>query len=260
MPHSRPRPPSSSSLCSCNSLCKAQSVDPESPAESSSDEEIEPDATIANVRRARNPLDALRRGSVLLEFVGAGAVSLGSTLVISLYVTGPPRLGDMATSSTAVLLLTLLFGCMGCIPSWVAALVIIFGKKPTSDEPPPHGRFLRLAALASLFIATLYCIATLTLYSLLWSRDAFVSFCLQKLKTATEGNCEDRWNRDWVIILVAGLVLVFHIALGFPVYRYTRGNEFGRQLKSGFLLEPGQTAIRSLDFVLSTQGTAARRT
>ncbi|GAA5878629.1 hypothetical protein JCM1840_003533 [Sporobolomyces johnsonii] len=186
-----------------------------------------------------NPVDPLRRSAVIFEMLGAGALCIGSALVISLYVTGAPRLSDMATSSTAVLFMVMFAGCLACVPSWVAALLIIFGKKPEKDCPPPHGKVLRLAILIAFLIATLYAAAGLILFILLQDQQSFVSFCMQNIASASDENCTNRWNRAWVIILAVGLVLLYHIALGFPVYRYTRGTEFGPQLKEGLLLEPG---------------------
>ncbi|BGP12666.1 hypothetical protein JCM10213v2_000583 [Rhodosporidiobolus nylandii] len=160
-----------------------------------------------------SPLDSLRRGNTMMQLIGAGALSLGSTLVISLYVTGPPRLNDMATASTAVLFMTLLLG--------FAALLILCGEKPQPLEPPPHGKVLRLATLIAFFVAALYSVATLVLFVLLQAKDSFVSFCMQNIPSATDEACKARWDRDWVIILVVGIVWIYHIALGFPVYRYT---------------------------------------
>lgn len=108
---------------------------------------------------------------------------------------------------------------------------------------------------------------------------------MQNVSSATEEDCDERYNRAWLIVLAVGcasllgvpslatadqqtstpvssLVLFIHIALGFPVYRYTRacpppsrldrprgspsqtrgrtgGPAYGVQLESGFLLEPG---------------------
>ncbi|GAA5857070.1 hypothetical protein JCM8547_007941 [Rhodosporidiobolus lusitaniae] len=230
------------------SLTKARYI----PAVSSSSESSESEAELreegvqldSNGRPlpSINPLDPLRRGSVLMEFIGAGAISLGSTLVISLYVCGLPRLNDLATASTAVLFLTLFLGCLGAVPSWLAALLMLFSKKEAPNDPPKHGKLLRLAALAAFFIVLLYSIATVVLSTLVSKKDSFVAFCMQNIDSATEEECTDRWNRDWIMWLAVGIVLIFHAALGFPVYRYTRGTEHGKQLESGFLLEVGKTA------------------
>ncbi|GAA6004396.1 hypothetical protein JCM10207_000708 [Rhodosporidiobolus poonsookiae] len=203
-----------------------------SSSEASSDVEASATARI-------NPLDPLRRGSVMMEFLGAGAIALGSTLVVSLYVTGPPRIDDMATSSTAVLFFTLFFGVAAAIPSWAAAAVIIFTKKPEVNEPPVHGKLLQLLAVAALLFAALEAAAVFVLFVLLEEKSSFVSFCMQNLPSTTESNCEERWNRAWAMGLVVGIVLVFHIALGFPVYRYTRGSDGGEHLEDGLLAEKG---------------------
>ncbi|GAA5925449.1 hypothetical protein JCM10213_008793 [Rhodosporidiobolus nylandii] len=225
---------------------------PSSPSTDDSDGEGDEKGGVdtAAVRNV-SPLDSLRRGNTMMQLIGAGALSLGSTLVISLYVTGPPRLNDMATASTAVLFMTLLLGCLACVPSWFAALLILCGEKPQPLEPPPHGKVLRLATLIAFFVATLYSVATLVLFVLLQAKDSFVSFCMQNIPSATDEACKARWDRDWVIILVVGIVWIYHIALGFPVYRYTRGTEYGRQLKSGFLLEEGKPQRSSLQRRLS---------
>ncbi|BGP12656.1 hypothetical protein JCM10213v2_000573 [Rhodosporidiobolus nylandii] len=187
---------------------------PSSPSTDDSDGEGDEKGGVdtAAVRNV-SPLDSLRRGNTMMQLIGAGALSLGSTLVISLYVTGPPRLNDMATASTAVLFMTLLLG--------FAALLILCGEKPQPLEPPPHGKVLRLATLIAFFVATLYSVATLVLFVLLQAKDSFVSFCMQNIPSATDEACKARWDRDWVIILVVGIVWIYHIALGFPVYRYT---------------------------------------
>ncbi|BGP04599.1 hypothetical protein JCM10049v2_000401 [Rhodotorula toruloides] len=193
-----------------------------------------------------DPVDPLRRMNTVLEFAGAGALCIGSALVISLYVTGPPRPKDYASSSTAVLLMLMINGCAACIPSWAAALLILFGKKPAKDEPPPHPKLLRSAALASLFLAVLQCVAGIILYVLLERQDSFVDFCMKNLPTTTPEDCMSRWSRNWVVVLAVSLVLVFHIALGFPVYRYTRGSEYGKQFDdSGSLLELASPTTKS---------------
>ncbi|GAA6047811.1 hypothetical protein JCM3770_004654 [Rhodotorula araucariae] len=191
-----------------------------------------------------SPVDPLRRVNVMLQFVGAGVLALGSTLVVSLYVTGPPRLNDMASSSTAVLMMTLLIGCLAVVPSWTGALVILIQKKPDRGMPPNNPRWLRFAALLSFFLAMLYVIAGLVLFVLLENQSSFVAFCMQNLEATTEENCTERYNRAWVIVLCIGVVFVAHVALGFPVYRYTRGPKYGVQLESGFLLEPGKQRRR----------------
>ncbi|GJN91524.1 hypothetical protein Rhopal_004547-T1 [Rhodotorula paludigena] len=66
-----------------------------------------------------DPVAPLRRVNVMLQFVSAGMLALGSTLVVSLYVTGPPRLSDIDSSMTAVLLTTMVVGA--------AALLILLG-------------------------------------------------------------------------------------------------------------------------------------
>ncbi|GAA5972259.1 hypothetical protein JCM11641_002377 [Rhodosporidiobolus odoratus] len=200
---------------------------PDSPSStSSSDSELDGKGLdTAAARRMSNPLDPLRRGNCMLQLFGAGALALGSTLVVALYVTGPPRMHDIASASTAVLFMTLFLGCAACVPSWAAALLILLGKKPKPNEPPPHGKLLRLAALCSFFLATLYSVATLVLFVLLQTEESFVSFCLRNISSATKEDCEDRWNRDWVMGLVVGIVWIFHTALGFPIYRYTRGTD-----------------------------------
>ncbi|GAA6036583.1 hypothetical protein JCM8097_001237 [Rhodosporidiobolus ruineniae] len=223
------------------SLTKPEYVPAISSSSASSDggSSSEEEEQVDGVPVARNPLDPLRRGSVMMQFAGAGATSLGSTLVISLYVTGPPRLADFRTASTAVLFCTLFFGCAATLPSWIAALVILFGKKGNLDGPPPHARMLRLAALIAFFLATIYSVATLALLVVLGTHDSFVSFCMLNLPSTTVADCEDRQNRRWVMGLVVAIVWVFHIALGFPVYRWTRGTRYGKQLKGGILLELG---------------------
>ncbi|BGP36614.1 hypothetical protein JCM10449v2_000515 [Rhodotorula kratochvilovae] len=179
-----------------------------------------------------NPVDPLRRVNVMLQFIGAGMLALGSTLVVSLYVTGPPRLNDMASSSTAVLFMTLLIGCLAVLPSWAGALLILIQKKPAEGMLPHNPRWLRFAALLSF--------ARIVLFVLLEREESFVSFCIQNISSTTEENCTERYNRAWVIMLAIGVVFIAHIALGFPVYRYTRGPAYGVQLESGFLLEPGK--------------------
>ncbi|GEM06189.1 hypothetical protein Rt10032_c01g0206 [Rhodotorula toruloides] len=176
-----------------------------------------------------DPIDPLRRMNTVLEFAGAGALCIGSALVVSLYVTGPPRLKDYTSDSTAVLLMLMISGGAACIPSWAAALLILFGKKPAKDEPPRHRKLLRSAALASLFLAVLQCVAGIILYVLLEGQESFVDFCLKNMPTAVPEDCVARWDRNWVIVLAVSLVLVYHIALGFPVYRYTRDSDVGKR-------------------------------
>lgn len=143
--------------------------------------------SLITATHSEDPVDPLRRMNTVLEFAGAGALCIGcaftffgldgnsrlsststAALVVSLYVTGPPRLNDYASSSTAVLLVTLVCGCAACVPSWrvcssrlvpaadpldfcrAAALLILLGRKPAKDDPPPHPKLLRSAALASL--------------------------------------------------------------------------------------------------------------
>ncbi|GAA5916946.1 hypothetical protein JCM8208_001654 [Rhodotorula glutinis] len=188
-----------------------------------------------------DPIDPLRRVNVMLQFIGAGALAVGSALLISLYVTGPPRLNDMATSSTAVLFMTLLIGCLAAVPSWSAALLILVQNKPVEGLPPHNPRWLRSAALLAFLVAMLYVIAGIILFVVLEQESSFISFCLQNIRSTTRDNCEERYNRAWLILLAVGLVAFVHVALGFPVYRYTRGPAYGVQLEEGFLLEPGSS-------------------
>ncbi|CEQ38851.1 SPOSA6832_00329 [Sporobolomyces salmonicolor] len=207
-----------------------------------------------------DPVDSLRRSAVIFEMLGSGALYIGSALVISLYVTGAPRLSDMATSSTAVLFMVMFAGCLACVPSWcflevliflpslklsrtyscrATAMLIIFGKKP-QKQSLAAGRPRRLRKSCPLcrcslshttnhlngLVAALYAVAGFILFVLLQDQQSFVSFrsqsySLQNLASASEENCTNRWNRSWVIILAVGLVLLYHITLGFPVYRYT---------------------------------------
>ncbi|GAA5852938.1 hypothetical protein JCM9279_000085 [Rhodotorula babjevae] len=228
-----------------NSLRKARylpAVSSSSPTDSSDDDDgsdLDPSAV-----PPEDPVDPLRRVNVMLQFLGAGALAVGSALLISLYVTGPPRLNDMATSSTAVLFMTLLIGCLAMVPSWAAALLILIQKKPTKGMPPHNPRWLRSAALLALLIAMLYVVAGIILFVVLEQESSFVSFCLQNIPSTTKDNCEERYNRAWLILLAVGLCFFVHVALGFPVYRYTRGPAYGVQLEGGFLLEPGSTARR----------------
>ncbi|TNY20598.1 hypothetical protein DMC30DRAFT_397177 [Rhodotorula diobovata] len=143
-----------------------------------------------------------------------------------------------------------------------AAVLILVQKKPDKGMPPHNPRWLRLSALVAFLLAMLYVIAGVILFVVLEDRASFVSFCLQNVSSATEEDCDERYNRAWLIVLAVGLVLFIHIALGFPVYRYTRacpppsrldrprgspsqtrgrtgGPAYGVQLESGFLLEPG---------------------
>ncbi|KAL7343881.1 hypothetical protein BJY59DRAFT_152157 [Rhodotorula toruloides] len=69
---------------------------------------------------------------------------------------------------------------------------------------------------------------------------------MKNLPTTTPEDCMSRWSRNWVVVLAVSLVLVFHIALGFPVYRYTRGSEYGKQFDdSGSLLELASPTTKS---------------
>lgn len=87
--------------------------------------------------------------------------------MIALYVIGPPRLNDLATSVTAISFLTLVGGCSACAPSWfglivsrstltdltnkvtnrIGAAIVLFGAKPRPDSPPPHAKLLRMLCL-----------------------------------------------------------------------------------------------------------------
>ncbi|GAA6011192.1 hypothetical protein JCM8202_003928 [Rhodotorula sphaerocarpa] len=166
------------------------------------------------------PTDRLRRVDTAVALGGTGFLGVGSALLITLYVTGPPRFDDLAANTTIVLFLTLLAGCACCLPSWAAALLILLGAKPASGEPPPHSRLLRIATLLALLFATLHAFAGVVLYVLLEGQASFVSFCLQNLSTAVPDACTDRWNRNWVTIVSVILVLLFHVGLGFQVFRY----------------------------------------
>ncbi|GAA5876047.1 hypothetical protein JCM16303_007003 [Sporobolomyces ruberrimus] len=185
----------------------------------------------------RDPLWGLRRTNTIVGLLGGGCLSIGSCLVIALYVTGPPRLDDLATSVTEILFLMLVGGCAACVPSWVAAGIVLFGAKPTPDAYPPHAKLLRLLCLIATLIATIYTILAIVLYVLLQEKESFVDFCLLNVSKMSEEACTARWNRNWLIILGVGLVLLYHIAFGFPLYRYTRGPQGGTQIKEGFLLE-----------------------
>ncbi|GAA5839178.1 hypothetical protein JCM3766R1_002279 [Sporobolomyces carnicolor] len=185
----------------------------------------------------RDPLWKLRRTNTAVGSLGGACLSVGSSLVIALYVTGPPRLDDLATSVTAILLFTLVTGCAASLPSTGVASVILLGEKPSPDTFPPHARLLRALCLGSTLVATLFAILALVLYVLLQERESFIDFCLLNLKDATEAACTARWNRNWLIILSVALVLLYHVAFGFALYRYTRGPQGGTQLEEGFLLE-----------------------
>ncbi|GAA5837823.1 hypothetical protein JCM5353_002977 [Sporobolomyces roseus] len=209
------------------------------PPESSSDDEslIEQTPPSAKGSDLRDPLWGLRRVNTLVGLLGAGALSIGSCLVIALYVIGPPRLNDLATSVTAISFLTLVGGCIATIPSWIGAAIVLFGAKPRPDSPPPHAKLLRMLCLIATLLATVYAILGLVIYVLLQEQESFVDFCLQNLPDSTKEECTSRWNRNWMIILAVAIVLLYHIAFGFPLYRYTRGPQGGAQLKDGYLLE-----------------------
>ncbi|KAI5480074.1 hypothetical protein MNV49_002039 [Pseudohyphozyma bogoriensis] len=148
-----------------------------------------------------NPYDAA--GShYASSFAGAALTCVGSTLLILLYVTGPPQSQDWQAASTALLIILIATGSLAVFPSVLACILIIVGGAPKPLVPPPWAKTLR--------------------------RCAFVSLVLAMLHAVTG------WNRVWVILLAVGLVFFVHIASGFPVYRYARGSANGQQLKVGF--------------------------
>ncbi|GAA6062395.1 hypothetical protein JCM10212_006181 [Sporobolomyces blumeae] len=194
--------------------------------------------------KIRDPLEKLRRTNVTVQFVGVGLLDLGSALVIVLYVTGPPRVDDLATSVTAVLFIALVCGCLATLPCWVGAVMLCVGTRckadtPPCDGPPPHARFLRLLSLVAFLMSTLYAISGIVLYVLLQERQSFVDFCLSNLSSSSTATCTTRYNRSWLIMFAVALEWISHVALGFPVYRYTRGPQGGRQLEEGWLMEMG---------------------
>ncbi|GAA5996483.1 hypothetical protein JCM5350_005266 [Sporobolomyces pararoseus] len=224
---------------SSDSIRKQRQVSPPTSSDESSSiyesqEAIPPPETRPQIR---DPLWGLRRTNTIVGLLGAGCLSIGSCLVIALYVTGPPRLNDLATSVTAILFFSLVGGCIACLPSWIAASLVLFGQKPSPETFPPHAKLLRLLYLIATLISTLYANMALVLYVLLQEKESFVDFCLLNLPNEEEEACTARWNRNWLIILSVALVLLYHISFGFPLYRYTRGPQGGTQLKEGLLLE-----------------------
>lgn len=149
------------------------------------------------------------------------------------------------------------------------------------------------------FIAMLYVIAGIILFVVLEQESSFVSFwsvefslslrerrrfrpvtgsprssSLQNISSTTREDCEERYNRAWLILLAVGcvastfppalwlplaarltpfstcrFVLFSHIALGFPVYRYT----------STCGSSSGPTAIDLLNLELARRRTGLRR-
>ncbi|GAA5932513.1 hypothetical protein JCM3775_005940 [Rhodotorula graminis] len=248
MPSSSRRRREGALVASSRSLRKARYLPAVSSSSSTDDDHGDDDALDLDPSAVppEDPIDPLRRVNVMLQFLGAGALAVGSALLISLYVTGPPRLNDMATSSTAVLFMTLFIGCLAVVPSWSAALLILFQKKPAEGMPPHNPRWLRTAALLAFLIAMLYVLAGIILFVVLEQESSFVSFCLQNIPSTTKDNCEERYNRAWLILLAVGLVFFVHIALGFPVYRYTRGPAYGRPARrregSSFMVGQSRSA------------------
>ncbi|KWU46677.1 hypothetical protein RHOSPDRAFT_31493 [Rhodotorula sp. JG-1b] len=62
--------------------------------------------------------------------------------------------------------------------------------------------------------------AGIILYVLLEEQSSFISFCMRNVPSAVPEDCIERWNRNWIAVLSVTLVLLFHLALGFPVFRY----------------------------------------
>ncbi|KAM0756131.1 hypothetical protein T439DRAFT_376375 [Meredithblackwellia eburnea MCA 4105] len=206
-----------------------------------------------------DPLDPLRRTNVFVAFLGGGLLAGGSALFIVLYVTGEPQTHDWTSASTGVLLAVLVLGCLTVIPNLIGCLLIILGGKPQPLRPPPHARGVRHCAFAALASACLYVSAAFVLWIIVHDEGSFVSFCLRNSPNETAEQCAARWDRAWTIVVSAGMCFLLHVSNGFPIYRYARGPEWGKQLQTDSIWEEGKEAVDNRFHGLSRSRTMLSR-
>lgn len=71
-------------------------------------------------------------------------------------------------------------------------------------------------------LATIYASLGLISWVLLQNKDSFRDFCLLNEPELTAEQCVSRWNRQWAVLLAVALCFIYHITIGFSVYRFTQ--------------------------------------